>query len=103
MHPVEPPQCVRSKHGGVFSRPVFVDKRETLVNEIGNLLEMRWRVASDVYGLFAKPAAKLRNIRDSGPIQRPQCVFIECLDPLGETDFNTVGQQVVLPKKVSLL
>lgn len=70
---------------------------------IRNFLEVRRPVISDIDRFFAISASKLGNVRNRNIVQCPKRVFIERFDAFLEANFNTVGQQVVLPQEVLLL
>src|SRR5436190_15188577 len=63
-----------------------------------------WRkMVSNIDRFLPKPSAELGDIGDSDVIQCPQCVLVEGCGALFEPQFNTIGEQVILPDQVFVL
>lgn len=77
--------------------------RKEPVHLIWNFLEVRWNVVAHIDWFLAIPAPKLGNIRDRNVVQGPQSILVERLDSLFETNFDAIGQQIVLAQEILLL
>src|SRR5690348_56122 len=104
MNPVKPPKRIGGKDRRVINdRPIFMNYRKETVHLVGHILEV-WRpVISHINRFFAITAPKLRNVRNRSIIEGPKCVFVECLNPFFQSNFDAIGQQVILAKEVLFL
>lgn len=71
MHPIQPPKAIRRKLGRTEMEPVLMEKRDELIHEMRDFLEMRRNMIPNIDGLFTEPTAELRNSRNSNVIQSP--------------------------------
>jgi hypothetical protein len=87
----------------IHNRPILMDDRKKSIHQIGDFSEMRRRVITHVNGIFAISPTKLSNIRYCCIIQRPESIFIECLDALFDPNLDAIRQKIILAEKVLLL
>ena len=80
----------------VRNRPVLMNNRQTLIDQIGHTIEMRWDMVAHIYGRFSKPPAKLRYVGNGRTIELPESILVECLYPLTKSNLDIIGQEVVL-------
>lgn len=87
----------------IHDEPVLVNDREALIHQFRDVIEVRRDMTPHINRLSAESSAESRDIGDCGCVERPQGVFVECLDPFVQANFDAVGQQVILPQEVLLL
>ena len=80
-----------------------MNHRKEPIHQIRNFPEVWRKMITHVNRIFAVTTPELSYVGYRYMVQRPERVFIEGLDPLFQTDLNTVGQQILLAQKILLL
>ena len=80
-----------------------MDEREEAIHQIRDIFEVGWYVLAHVDWVFSVSPSKLSYVRNGSIVERPQCVFVERIYFLLQSDFDAIGQEIVLPQKVLFL
>ena len=70
---------------------------------MGNILEVGRDMVADINRFLPVPATKLSDVGNGSIVEGPKRVFVERLDALFDTDFDAIGEKVVLAQKILLL